>query len=378
MPIIVFTIILEITGIVVGTIAALRPLRMIAVAFFDFFGFFLLFGNAGTSTLALIIFVYLAYLGLEFRPVRKFYPLILVSVAIFLTSCVIAKQKLPEHNGNGADIPEAIVALNQLDTEITDDRFNPKNAIYRTVLVSSTYNLTMGSGDNIPVLSTPVYTNPRYAKEQHIVMRSARFLTTESKLKTVQDVMLVFADSIRLYILEWPIVFFGLLFFSILLIVIRYWKGREDRAYAKWKNERIEESRNSSFDAMVLSDRIPDYLKKKLEIPKDIEQYDILKNHYCQEKKFQKLTNEELIEAEDLGLCVLDSHGEVRHPDRTVNHHYFDHIKDEEEAEKKYRDLCAIYGTYGTAPNATSMSRLNFEYDRYQKKHKGSPKKNSD
>lgn len=374
MPVIVFAIILEITSLVVGTVMSLRPLRMIAAALFDLFVFLLLFPNGGLTTMPLIIFVYLAYLGLEFRHIRILYPLILASVAVLLTVCIFTKREMPTHD----DMNASVIALNQLDTKITDERFEPKNVIYRTMLASCTYDLMAGDGDTTPVLSTPIYTNPRYAKEQGIVKRAGHLFRTESKLEAVRSFILFAADGIALYILEWPIVFFGLLFLNIFLMAIRYWKGREDRAYAKWDNELFEKTLNHSFDAMMSSSHVPDHLKNKLEVPKGMMESTIREHHYCQEKKFQKLTNEELIEAEDLGLCILDHRGEVRHADRTVNHHFFDHIKDEAEAEKKYQDLCAIYGTYGTAPNAMSMNRLEFEYDRYKKKHKGSPKKISD
>ena len=123
-------------------------------------------GNMTTAMMA--IFALLLYYSIEFHFFTKVAILTLGMLAIFITSFVIiARTWTP--NEDAVDSDTVYPVLGQIiDQSQTDKKLNPVNSIKKFTVVSLAadgYRYSITDTENPIVSTSPVYTNPKYAKE---------------------------------------------------------------------------------------------------------------------------------------------------------------------------------------------------------------------
>lgn len=127
-------------------------------------------GNMTTAMMA--IFALLLYYSIEFHFFTKVAIFTLGMLVVFITSfTIIARTWTP--NEDAVDSNTVYPVLGQIiDKSQTDKKLNPVNSIKKFAVVGLTadgYHHGVSDTEHPELLTSPVYTNPKYAKERVVL-----------------------------------------------------------------------------------------------------------------------------------------------------------------------------------------------------------------
>jgi hypothetical protein len=139
-------------------------------------------GNMTTAMMA--IFALLLYYSIEFHFFTKVAIFTLGMLAVFTTSFVIlCRGWIP--NENAVDMDTVYPVIGQIiDKSQTESKVNPVNSIKKFAVVGLTadgYHYSMTDTENPVILTSPVYTNPKYEKERIVL---EKYKALEDKKRT--------------------------------------------------------------------------------------------------------------------------------------------------------------------------------------------------
>lgn len=124
-------------------------------------------GNMTTAMMA--IFALLLYYSIEFHFFTKVAIFTLGMLAVFITSFVIlCRGWIPNEDAVDSDTVYPVIGQ-IIDQSQTDKKLNPVNSIKKFTVVGMTadaYHYGMTDTEKPVILTSPVYTNPKYAKER--------------------------------------------------------------------------------------------------------------------------------------------------------------------------------------------------------------------
>lgn len=173
---------------------AFKPSRTVALSILIPAGVygFLSASHVGNMTTAMMaIFALLLYYSIEFHFFTKVAIFTLGMLVVFITSfTIIARTWTP--NEDAVDSNTVYPVLGQIiDQSQTDKKLNPVNSIKKFAVVGLTadgYHHGMTDTEDPVILTSPVYTNPKYEKERALLEKYKALETQESaELNASQD-----------------------------------------------------------------------------------------------------------------------------------------------------------------------------------------------